>query len=90
MMELVDMPGRSILGSISRLWTCHLKRVGGDFRVSFCDPTEEILKLLFGDIFCTRGDPLKKKTDQLVRTPSMYLLANFLTATPKLLKFRVR
>ena len=29
MMELVDMPGMSPLGSISRLGTCHLKRVGG-------------------------------------------------------------
>ena len=25
MMELVDMPGRSTILSISRLWTCHLK-----------------------------------------------------------------
>ena len=29
MLELVDMPGMSILGSISRLWTCRLKKVGG-------------------------------------------------------------
>ena len=38
-------------------------QVRGGFRVPFCDPTEGILKFLFGDVFCMRGDPLKKKTD---------------------------
>ena len=54
MMELFvfDMPGRSIILSISRLWTCHLaKRVGGGFRVLFCDPTDGVLKFSFGDFF---------------------------------------
>ena len=60
MMELVDMvPGMSPLGSISRLGTCHLKRVEGVFRVPFCDPTEGVLKFLFGDVFCMGGDPLR-------------------------------
>ena len=59
MMELVDMPGRTILVSVSRLWTCHLKRVGGGFRVPFCDPTEGVLKFSFGDVFCMGGDPLR-------------------------------
>ena len=61
MMGLVDMPGRSPPGSISRLGTCHLKRVGGDFRVPFCVPTEGVFEFLFGDVFCMRGSPLKKK-----------------------------
>ena len=64
MMELVDMPGRSILASVSRLWTCHLKRVGWVFRVPFCDPTEGVLEILFGDVFCMGGDPLRKKSDR--------------------------
>ena len=51
MEQLVDMPGMSPLGSISRLGTWHLKRVGGGFRVPFCDPTEGVLKFLFGDVF---------------------------------------
>ena len=56
-MELLDLLllGMSPLDSISRLGTCHLKRVGGDFRVPFCDPTEGIHKFSFGDIFCMRG-----------------------------------
>ena len=53
------MPGRTILVSVSRLWTCHLKRVGGGFRVPFCDPTEGVLKFSFGDVFCMGGDPLR-------------------------------
>ena len=61
MMELVDMPGISPLGSISRLGTCHLKRVEGVFRVPLCDPTEMVLEFLFGDVFCMRGGPLRKK-----------------------------
>ena len=49
MMELVDMPGKSILLSISRLLTCHLKRVRGVFRGPFCDPTEGVPKFWFDD-----------------------------------------
>ena len=67
MMELVDMLGKSILGSISRLWTRHLKKVGGIFRVPFCDPTEGVLEFPFGDVFCMRGHPLKgEKSDLLL------------------------
>ena len=51
MVELVDMPGRSIILSIFRLWSCRLKRVGEGFRVLFFDPTEGILKISFGDFF---------------------------------------
>ena len=58
------MPGMSPLVSISRLGTCHLKRLGEGFRVPFCDPSEGVLEFLFGDVFCMRGDPLKKKTYQ--------------------------
>ena len=61
MMELVDMPGMSPLGSVSRLGACHLKRVRGGFRVPFCDPTEGVLEFPFGDVFCMRGGPIRKK-----------------------------
>ena len=77
MLELVDMLGRSILGIIPRLcvslWTCHLKRDGGCFRVPFCDPTEGILKFLFGDIFYMRGDPLKEKTILLLLSTGLHI-----------------
>ena len=59
------MPGKSPLGRISRLGTCHLKRVGGGFRVPFFDPTEGVLEFPFGDVFCMRGDPLRGKSDPL-------------------------
>ena len=73
MLELVDIPGRFILDSISRLWTCHLKRVRGGFRVPFCDPTEGILNFLFGDIFCMRDDPLKEKTTLLLLSTGLHI-----------------
>ena len=85
MMELVDMPGRSILVSVSRLWTCHLKRVGGGFRVPFCDPTEGVLEFSFGDVFCMGDDPLRKKSDlknqclKWVRAASTHKLHAFKT-----------
>ena len=63
MIELVDMPGRFPILRISRLGTCHLKRAGEGFRVPFCDPTEGVLEFLFGDVFCMRGDLLRKKSD---------------------------
>ena len=55
------MPGRSILVSISILWTFNPKQVAGGFRGPFCDPTEGVLKFLVGEYFCMGGDPLKKK-----------------------------
>ena len=64
MLELVDMPGRSILGSISRLWTCHLKWVRGGFRYPFRDPKLGVLNFCLVTVFVLiRGDPLKKKTE---------------------------
>ena len=46
------MPGRSILVSISILWTFNPKQVAGGFRGLFCDPIEGVLKFWFGEHFC--------------------------------------
>ena len=62
MMELVDMPGRSIIVSVSRLWTFHLECVGGGLRGPFFDPKLGVPKIWVGEHFCMRGDPVKKKT----------------------------
>ena len=64
LVELVDMPGMSLLGSISRLGICHLKKAGGVFRDLFCDPTEGILNISFGDLFYMRGRPPSGKKHQ--------------------------
>ena len=61
MMELVDMPGRSILVSISRLWISNPKQVAGDCRGPFCDPTEGVLKCWVDGHVYMWGGPLKKK-----------------------------
>ena len=45
------MLGMSPFDSVSRLETWHLKRVGGRFRVPFCDPTEGVVEMPFGDVF---------------------------------------
>ena len=56
------MPGMSPLSSISRWGVCHLKKVGGGFRGPFCDQKLEVPTFLFGDVFCMRGGPPRKKT----------------------------
>ena len=42
MMELTDMPGRSILGNISRWRAFNPKQVGGGFRGPFCASKLEV------------------------------------------------
>ena len=55
------MPGKSPLVSVSRLGTYHLTRIGGVFRVLFCDPSEGVLKFLFGVFLYERWSSKEKK-----------------------------
>ena len=78
MIELVDMSRRAILGSVSRLWTCHLKRAGSGFRVLFCDLTEGICTqiLVWWRFFVWEVTPSRKNltpspvSEVSYRTPS--------------------
>ena len=60
-MELVDMPGMSSLGSISRLGTCHLKRSEGFLGADFVIQTQEYPHFCLMTFFCMRGDPPREK-----------------------------
>ena len=61
MMELVDIPGRSSLVSVSKLGTCHLKRVGGVFRDPCRASKIGMLKILFDDVCLYERLPLQGK-----------------------------
>ena len=64
-MELVDMPGRSPLGSVSRLGTCYLKRVRGGLGSRFVTQPKGNSNFRLVTFFCMRGDPLRGKSDLL-------------------------
>ena len=61
MMDLVDMPGSSIHSSIFRLWTYHLKKVGGGSRDPFVLRNERYPNFGLVNFFCMR-DGLPRKT----------------------------
>ena len=61
MMEFVDMPGRSIHVSISRLWTFHPKQVIEGFRGLFCASKLGLPNIWIGEHFCMATDPLREK-----------------------------
>ena len=61
MMELGDMPYRSTIFRISRLWTFDLKRVIMILNSSKCASKMGLPKICVGDIFYVRGGPLMKK-----------------------------
>ena len=61
MLELVDMPGRFIIASTSRLWTFNPKKVGGNLKGPFRASTVGVPKFRVGELFCMGDDPLRKK-----------------------------
>ena len=63
-MELVDMPGRSTICRIRRLWTSNQKSVGGGFRGPFCASKLGVPQMWVDDLFCMRGGPLREKGPQ--------------------------
>ena len=61
MIELVDMPGMSAKFRICRIRTANFKTVRGTFNGNFCAPKVEVPEYPFGDVFYTRGAPVRKK-----------------------------
>ena len=64
MMELVDMPGMPAKFGICRMRTANSKKVGGTLKGPFCAPKLGVPKICFGDLFCMRGGPFRKKCDE--------------------------
>ena len=65
MMELVDMPGMSAKFRICRMRTANFKKVGRKFNGPFCAPKMGVPEIWFGDVFCMRDGPFRKKCDPL-------------------------
>ena len=61
------MPGRSIILRICRLSAFNPKQVVGGFRGPFCDPIEEVLKFLVGNLFVWGMTDSRKKLPLGVR-----------------------
>ena len=67
MMELVHIPGMSAQVRICRMRIANSKKVRGTLKVPFCAPKLRVPKIWFGDSFCMRGGPARKKDTLMFR-----------------------
>ena len=71
MMEMGDVPYRSTICRISRLWIFNLEKFIVILRSSKCDPKTELPEFCVGDVFIWEVAPSRKKGLQLLDTQNV-------------------